>query len=265
MALPAVVGSVWMQAHRAAHADLPEFDDLDVTGYYGPEPTAGGARLRIAAVGDSTLTGPGLDHAREAFVARVAARRRPPDPSHPCHAVGDRGRRRPDATAPRRARRRARPRGALGRGQRRRPLDAHWPSSNGTCARWSARSTAPGSRPSCAASSTSRSSRGSRPRSDRCSVAAARRTNAARHEPPTQPRARCTSRSVDASTRSSARGEAFFTPDRFHPNGEGHRCLAEALSPHFEAAVARAQSVRRPASTSQSGSQLAAKYAASTA
>src|SRR5690348_3345398 len=72
LALPAMVGSVWVQAHRAARADLPEYDDLDVTGYYGPE-VAGAPRLRVAAVGDSTLTGPGLDHARDTFVARVAS------------------------------------------------------------------------------------------------------------------------------------------------------------------------------------------------
>ena len=73
MALPAMVGGVWVQAHRAAHAELPEYDDLDVTGYYGPDPVGGARRLRVAAVGDSTLTGPGLGHARETFVARVAA------------------------------------------------------------------------------------------------------------------------------------------------------------------------------------------------
>ena len=72
LALPAMVGSMWVQAHRAAHADLPQFDDLDVTGWYGPDGT-GAPRLRVAAVGDSTLTGPGLDHPRETFVARVAA------------------------------------------------------------------------------------------------------------------------------------------------------------------------------------------------
>jgi lysophospholipase L1-like esterase len=62
-----------------------------------------------------------------------------------------------------------------------------------------------------------------------------------------------------------ARGEAFFTSDRFHPNGDGHRCLADALAPHFDAAVARAQSAAGRFCTIQSGSQLTAKYAASSA
>ena len=44
-------------------------------------------------------------------------------------------------------------------------------------------------------------------------------------------RARSTSASVDGSTRSSARGEAFFTADRFHPNAHGHRCLAGRAPP----------------------------------
>ena len=62
-----------------------------------------------------------------------------------------------------------------------------------------------------------------------------------------------------------ARGEAFFTPDRFHPNRDGHGCLATALGPHFDAAVARAQAALRSLPASQSGSQFAAKYAASSA
>ncbi len=70
-----MVGGVWIQAHRAAHAPLPEFDDLDLTGYYG-EGDGGAEPVRVAVVGDSTLTGPGLGHAREVFLARAAARAR---------------------------------------------------------------------------------------------------------------------------------------------------------------------------------------------
>ena len=57
---------------------LPEFDDLDVTGYYGTARSVTPDPVRIAALGDSTLTGPGLDHARQAFVAHAAGRRRRP-------------------------------------------------------------------------------------------------------------------------------------------------------------------------------------------
>ena len=42
-----------------------------------------------------------------------------------------------------------------------------------------------------------------------------------------------------------ARGEAFFTPDRFHPNGDGHGASPRRSGPHFDAAVARAQSAAR--------------------
>src|SRR3954451_24327364 len=71
LALPAMVGGVWVQAHRAARAGLPQYDDLDVSGHYGPHVSAA-KPVRVAAVGDSTLTAPGVDHPRETFVARVA-------------------------------------------------------------------------------------------------------------------------------------------------------------------------------------------------
>jgi lysophospholipase L1-like esterase len=72
LAVPAVAGGLWVQVRRAARAPLPEFDDLDPTGFYGAGST-GGEPVRVATIGDSTLTGPGLDHAREVFVSRVAA------------------------------------------------------------------------------------------------------------------------------------------------------------------------------------------------
>ena len=71
-AVPAVVGSLWVQAHRAAHADLPDFDDLDLTGYYGTARDVTPDPVRVAVLGDSTLTGPGLAHARHVFVAHAA-------------------------------------------------------------------------------------------------------------------------------------------------------------------------------------------------
>jgi lysophospholipase L1-like esterase len=73
-AVPAVVGSLWVQARRAAHAPLPEFGDLDPTGYYGGEDDTSGDPVRVAALGDSTVTGPGLDHARHVFVGQAAGR-----------------------------------------------------------------------------------------------------------------------------------------------------------------------------------------------
>ena len=64
-----------------------------------------------------------------------------------------------------------------------------------------------------------------------------------------------------------ARGEAFFTPDRFHPNGSGHRCLAQALAPHFDAAVRRAgiQAVASSRFASFAGLLPTGKYAATSA
>jgi lysophospholipase L1-like esterase len=45
--------------------------ELDVSGDYG---TGCGQPLRVAVLGDSTLTGPGLDHPGQVFVARCADR-----------------------------------------------------------------------------------------------------------------------------------------------------------------------------------------------
>ncbi|MBK5287636.1 MAG: hypothetical protein JJE46_04120 [Acidimicrobiia bacterium] len=75
--VPALVGGLWAQVHRAAHAPLPQFDDLDLTGSYGgsdrePGTGRGTEPIQVAVLGDSTLTGPGLDHASEVFVAHAA-------------------------------------------------------------------------------------------------------------------------------------------------------------------------------------------------
>lgn len=72
LALPAA--AVWglaMQAYRAAHAPVPMFADLDASGIYG---LGVGRPVRLAVLGDSTLTGPGLDGPEEIFVAQAAAR-----------------------------------------------------------------------------------------------------------------------------------------------------------------------------------------------
>lgn len=66
----ATAGGVWVQAHRVAHAPLPHFDDLDPSGRYGDAP---GPALRIVVLGDSSMTGPGLTHPGETWIARVAA------------------------------------------------------------------------------------------------------------------------------------------------------------------------------------------------
>lgn len=71
LALPAVTaGGLVVQAYRAAHAPVPAFADLDVSGEYG---NGTGPPIRVAVLGDSTLTGPGLDHPRDIFVARAVA------------------------------------------------------------------------------------------------------------------------------------------------------------------------------------------------
>lgn len=55
---------------RCANAPgLPHFDDLDPSGRYG-DPTA--PSLRITVLGDSSLTGPGLDHGSHVWVAQIA-------------------------------------------------------------------------------------------------------------------------------------------------------------------------------------------------
>ncbi len=66
----ATAGSVWVQAHRVAHAPLPHFEDLDPSGRYGDGP---GAPLHVVVLGDSSVTGPGLDDRRDIWISRVAA------------------------------------------------------------------------------------------------------------------------------------------------------------------------------------------------
>jgi lysophospholipase L1-like esterase len=67
-------GGLWAQAQRAARAPLPHFADLDPSGRYGTDPRDGSDPLRIVVLGDSTLTGPGLFHGSQVWIARIADR-----------------------------------------------------------------------------------------------------------------------------------------------------------------------------------------------
>jgi lysophospholipase L1-like esterase len=67
----ATAGGLWAQVHHAAHAPLPRFDDLDPSGRYG-DPAATAVRLTV--LGDSSMTGPGLDRGDEVWVAQLAQR-----------------------------------------------------------------------------------------------------------------------------------------------------------------------------------------------
>ena len=65
----ATAGGVWAEVRRAANAPLPRFEDHDASGRYGlPD----GAPVRISALGDSSLTGPGLGHGSHVWIARLA-------------------------------------------------------------------------------------------------------------------------------------------------------------------------------------------------
>jgi lysophospholipase L1-like esterase len=256
---------VWVQAHRAAHAPLPEYEDLDVTGYYGPSPTGTATHLRVAAVGDSTLTGPGLDHARDTFVARVAA-----GAGIPVHvtryAVG--GSRVADVLM--------------------RQLPAVLDRAPDLVVLSVGANDAIHGTPLAQFERDLRAVIGALdragietlvcglidlaliPRVPTVLRTMLRRRGDAyerRKARATHPAARAVHVEVGRQVNEifRARGEAFFTPDRFHPNRHGHRCLADVLGPHFDAAVARAQSATRSLRTNQSGSQLTAKYAASSA
>lgn len=245
LALPAMVGGLWVQAHRAAHAALPEFGDLDVTGHYGGGGAAGVASLEVAAVGDSTLTGPGLDHARDVFVAQVADRS--PVRMHlTCHAVG--GSRIADVLTGQLPALLASPPdlavisvGAndavhgtpLARFERdvRAVVDALDRAGVETLL--------------CGLIDLGTIPRvpvGLRTMLTRRALAYERRKVRATHSA-----ARAVHVGVGRRVNEvfRARGEAFFTADRFHPNAHGHRCLADALRPAFDAAVTRVLRARR--------------------
>ncbi len=69
-ALPLLgAGYVAVQIRRAAHRpDLPSFGNQDISGIFG-DPEA--PRLRVVAVGDSSLTGPGVDDADDVWLRRL--------------------------------------------------------------------------------------------------------------------------------------------------------------------------------------------------
>jgi lysophospholipase L1-like esterase len=260
-----MVGGVWVQAHRAAHAPLPAYDDLDVTGYYGPPPSGSMRRLRVAAVGDSTLTGPGLDHARDTFVARVADGAGVP--MHLArHAVG--GSRIADVLM----------------GQ----LPAVLESRPDLVILSVGANDAVHSTPLVQFERDVRAVIGALdragietlvcglidlaliPRVPNVLRTMLRRRGDAyerRKARATHPAARAVHVEVGRRVNEvfRARGEAFFTPDRFHPNRDGHRCLADALGPHFDAAVLRSQVFASSRFRSFSGNPPTAKYAATSA
>lgn len=62
------VAAVVAQGYRAGHRSLPHFGDSDVSGSLG---SADGHRLRVVALGDSTLTGPGLDDPDHLWLRQV--------------------------------------------------------------------------------------------------------------------------------------------------------------------------------------------------
>ncbi|MGZ6896549.1 MAG: GDSL-type esterase/lipase family protein [Acidimicrobiia bacterium] len=246
-----MVGGVWIQAHRAAHAPLPEFGDLDVTGHYGDVHSSGAGRLEVAVVGDSTLTGPGLDHAREVFVAQAASR-----VAVPLHltryAVG--GSRIADVLM--------------------HQLPAVLDARPDLAVMSVGANDAVHSTPLAQYERDVRAVVGARDRAgietivcglidlsviprippllrsmlSRRGVAYERRKARATH-----PAARAVH--IDVGRRVNevfrARGEEFFTADRFHPNGAGHRCLADALVPHLDAAILRAREARHRATVTK--------------
>jgi len=244
LALPAMVGGVWFQVHRAANAEHPEFADLDLTGYYGPTGAGTGEPLRVAVVGDSTLTGPGLDHARDVFVARAAALA--PVPLHLTrHAVG--GARVADVLMAQ--------------------LPAVLDSRPDLVVLSVGANDAIHSTPLAQFERDLRAVVGAldrarietvvcgvidlalvpripsvvRPLLSRRGAAYERRKARAAH-----PTARVVHVGIDRRVNEAfrARGEDFFTADRFHPNALGHGCLGELFAPHLAAAIARVRAAR---------------------
>lgn len=65
----ATAGGLWAQIRHVANAPLPHFEDLDASGRYG-EPA--GSSVRLAVLGDSSMTGPGLQHGSEIWIAQLA-------------------------------------------------------------------------------------------------------------------------------------------------------------------------------------------------
>jgi lysophospholipase L1-like esterase len=253
-----MAGGLWFQAHRAARAQLPEFGDLDLSGHYGNESGAGVRPLEVAVVGDSSLTGPGLDHAREVFVAQVADRS--PVRMHLTgHAVG--GSRIADVlTDQLPAVLDSQPDLAVV------SIGANDAVHGTPLARFDTDVRAVVDALDAAGIETlfcglidlgtiPRVPAGLRTLLTRRALAYERRKVRA-----TNSAARAVHVGVGRRVNEvfRARGEAFFTADRFHPNAHGHRCLADALRPAFDAAVTRVLRARRETAVLLGETRLAA-------
>ncbi len=69
----ATAGGLLAQVRHSAHAPLPQFADLDPSGTYGRGPAT---TVRLTVLGDSSMTGPGLERDEQIWVARLADRLR---------------------------------------------------------------------------------------------------------------------------------------------------------------------------------------------
>ena len=67
----AAVGTVAAQFWYVAHRPLPSFLDLDPDGVFGPDSAP---EVRLALLGDSTVTGPGLDSPEDLWSRQVVRR-----------------------------------------------------------------------------------------------------------------------------------------------------------------------------------------------
>lgn len=67
----ATAGGLWAQVHHTAHAPLPRFGDLDPSGRYG---SGEGSPVRLTVLGDSSVTGPGLEQGQDVWIAQLADR-----------------------------------------------------------------------------------------------------------------------------------------------------------------------------------------------
>lgn len=70
-AATAAVAAMGAQAWYAGHRALPRFADLDPSGTVGEQVAP---RVGIALIGDSTVTGPGLDDPEQLWIRRIAHR-----------------------------------------------------------------------------------------------------------------------------------------------------------------------------------------------
>jgi lysophospholipase L1-like esterase len=70
-AAAAAVGTVVAQFWYVAHRPLPSFTDLDPDGVFGPDSAP---EVRLVLLGDSTVTGPGLDRRDDLWSRQVARR-----------------------------------------------------------------------------------------------------------------------------------------------------------------------------------------------